>query len=883
MASVPPTPTYDPPSFSTPSPVPRRSHERKQLSTVSSKSLSSIESERSHKSHRSQSSMSSIDSEYKLEDSSSIIQEISPAIPNRILASRIRQSAPIIDITPEVDTVVTKSTYFNKGPKDVYITSAVTVQIPSDNQQLSPTTQNSHQRLQDSEYHRLVTNYIQDTIADWKNLDFSRFGKIRLCDKFYISPDEKNWQKLDCYLFETILVLVRRYPDGRPPQVKGSVAVTDHLLSIALPPTGSRKSHHLQLNLSTESLPVLHMKTSDSAALENWYAALVDKNAVFAGHRLVPSDDAVGQHLVGGDCFHKLPTSSHMPTDTVILVPLSGSPNGSKLPAIRNTIHSVMREMTLFDRVSIVPYGGPQQYLYGLAYNTWKPWRKVVDSLKPTASSGSRSDLFAGITTALNVLADRTTRNPVSNIFIISDSLAEFSASDIEAIADRAEGQNVKLHVFGVSNHHSVDILEEIVSKCSGNYHYLRMWDELHPIMIGQFRSIQSYTHCNLSLSLETRVGVSIVSIAGHNPNVGLRSKKVPENSGPFTPTSYTTENMSSGVQLVEMGDMTASEQRTFLVQVRISGDALPLEVPGNRQQTSVPFELFSAMLMFSSFAGPAESCRHKDVFFLPVGSAAVRVESLNAFIQDLIQSPQLAATRGTITGGEVLSSKAVSNSSSAYSSNSLPPSPAHSCSHQSAGPQIYVEEVSSPPSIVYGDFIAGQQESSLAPMYLSLEKCDIRVVQRRIQLTAINILEYIVRTDVRSQGAESLIKSINSARAVIAGLLACANTSYSERQGLRMQGPGTPHSRDKQSKSGDAGEWDKLRAISVEVNRLVEILDNMLATACEEAKEGVAFEEDYRKLLIQNIGILRAEKGYSLRTPLEGLFLQRQSVNNVI
>lgn len=834
------------------------------LSSRATKSVSSLDSDQSQ-SHRSQSSVSSVDSaDFK---SAHAIQEISLAIPNRILESRIRQAVPPkIEIVPEVETVIAKSTYISgsKGPKDIYVTSAVTVKIPVDNQQLSPTTtRNSSQLMQDSELQERVTNYILESIPDWKNLDVSLFGKIRLCDKFQISPDQKHWQRLDCYLFETILVFVRRYTDGREPQLKGSVAIRDHLTSISLPSTGSRWSHQLTLNLSTDRLPVLYMKTSDTVALENWYAALVDWNSLFMPHRLVPADDADGLRLAGivDGTVPRLPTSSHMPTDTVILVPLSGSPNGSKFPAIRNTILSVMREMTLFDRVAIVPYGtNGQQYVYGLAYNTWKPWKQVVESIKPTGTTPTRGDMMAGLKTAFTLLEDRTTKNPVTSVLIISDSLSDLAEEDLNDISQRAADQSIKVHSFGVTNNHSADRLERISSRCCGNYFYLRKWSELYQVSVGLFRSIQSYSYCNLSVSLDATPGVRIVGIAGHNPKVALSQSPRAVKVTPLSPTDYTMERVSSMMHLVELGDMTMSEERTFLVQVRISSDAIPMEISSKSQSQ---FELFTSTLAFSSFAGPAEDCLHRDEFFIPAGSVYVTVESLNAFIQDLIQPAIRPESR--VSGH--LMFREHSRSSSVYGSTSLPPSPVGGFS----GPQDlqYEEEVSPMPSIVYGDLVSAGAGGTLTPMCLSLEKHDIRVVQRRIQLTAINILEHVVRIDLKNKTTAEIVNSIESGRAMIRGLLGCCKL-HNETAGLGNRGV-------------QVEEPDRLRAISVDVEQLAEILDMMLCETRDKIREVNSFEEDFRKLLIQNIGILRNEKGYTLRTPLEALFLQRQDVNNVL
>ena len=62
-----------------------------------------------------------------------------------------------------------------------------------------------------------------------------------------------------------------------------------------------------------------------------------------------------------------------------------------------------------------------------------------------------------------------------------------------------------------------------------------------------------------------------------------------------------------------------------------------------------------------------------------------------------------------------------------------------------------------------------------------------------------------------------------------------------------------------------------------------MEILNNLFSTMLEGLKEVTTFEEDTKKMLIQFIGVLRNEKGYTRRTSLEDLFFQRQKENNVL
>lgn len=533
-------PTSDPPHLPW-SPLVSKPINNK-LSTISNTSISST----STRSHFSQSSVSSIDSaDYKLDSaitSSQAIQEMSPAIPRPILDTRLaNQPAPSIQLTPEFDTLASDPAHLS------YMTVAVTVKTPP-----LPILET----LSTTEERQEATLQAQKTVPNWKALDSSLFGSVRLCDTFSVSKGA-TWRTLECYLFDEILVFVCKYPN-KPPQAKGSVAIKDHLKSIALPLNG--KSNQLTLYLSTPNLPALHMKTTDPNVLENWYTALLDKSVAFPSHRLVPAASPKA-----------VPTSTRLPVDTVILVPLSGSPHGSKFPSIRATLLALLAQAQLFDRIAIVPYGGgSQQYVYGLASGTWRPWTQVIESLNTTARAGSKTDLLCGLTTAFSVLSDRKTRNPLSSILVISDSLVEITDSSVEGVAARAASEQVAVHTFGVSSH-AAEKLQAVSARCSGNYFYLRKWDELEVCVLGQYKALQATTHRDVAVRMGAAAGISIVDMAGHNPR-GPTRDAIPE-SPPLTPGNSTHDLKLS--RSVHLGDMMANEQRTFLVQTQVHPSSL--------------------------------------------------------------------------------------------------------------------------------------------------------------------------------------------------------------------------------------------------------------------------------------------------------------------
>lgn len=727
----------------------------KKLSTISQ--ASSFSSSSDHSNH-SESSVSSMDSsEYRPESAATTpspgIQEMALAIPRPILEIRTHGIAsPTIELTSEVDTLTANPS------EDAYVTVSVCTHIPS-----IPTAPVVPTLIERQE----ITEEIEKSLTEWKDLVYSDFGLIRLCDTFSMSQNNGSWQVLDCYLFEHILVFVRRY-ENKPSRVKGSVALTAHLTSLSI--SSNSQCRQITLNLSDSNISALHMKTSDANVFENWYTALLDHKVTFPSHRFYPSDSPRAQ-----------PTSTRLPIDTVVLVPLSGSPEGSKFRAIKSAISSVISQMSLFDRLAIVPYGGgSQQYVYGFASGTWKPWKQVVESLTATARAGSRTDLLSGLATALGVLTDCKARSPLSSIMVISDSLTDISESSLEIIASRAMAINACIYSFGVSNH-SADRLNEISSRCSGSYIYLRKWDELTTTFMGQFRALQSATHQTVSISLDPAAGVTIVGLAGHNFRPPLKCMTIPE-SPPPTPDGYPngfSNCLYNSAHKVDLGTMMANEQRTFLVQVQVKSEALLpvlklLTVSlGRKERTSisVPFNL------------------SKEAVTTPMG----------------IRSP---------------------------------------LNRDFQKPFSLETEVLARPSILFGSLLD-----------VPSDKYNIQVVQRRIQLVGIKILESVVRADFKLVNVERVCKSIGSARVLIKRLRA------GSKQSLEL-------------KNLNRSERDRLRAIHGEVNLLVDILDEVLQTTADKIrKTAVVFEEDYRKVLVQNIGVLKYERGYTTRSPLERAF----------
>ncbi|KAF2144121.1 uncharacterized protein K452DRAFT_223607 [Aplosporella prunicola CBS 121167] len=125
---------------------------------------------------------------------------------------------------------------------------------------------------------------LQARVDNWHGLDFSRFGKLRLHGRVRVGKDRKSWQDLECYLFSDMLICVKekklkdhQYSDAgtvtsRRPRciLKGSIIIKRHLKQVEMYPDEAI----LTLGLSVAELPAFHLQFRDLKQLEVWRRAL---------------------------------------------------------------------------------------------------------------------------------------------------------------------------------------------------------------------------------------------------------------------------------------------------------------------------------------------------------------------------------------------------------------------------------------------------------------------------------------------------------------------------------------------------------------------------------------------------------------------------------
>ncbi|KXL45819.1 MAG: hypothetical protein FE78DRAFT_384502, partial [Acidomyces sp. 'richmondensis'] len=127
-------------------------------------------------------------------------------------------------------------------------------------------------------------------VDNWHGLDFARFGRLLLYGTVRVGKDRQAWQELECYLFTEMLICVKEKrlvpnasqqwegvegPKGKNRcTLKGSILIKKHLKQVETVPDYDI----LTLSLSVLELPAFHLQFHDRSQLELWRRQLVNIN-----------------------------------------------------------------------------------------------------------------------------------------------------------------------------------------------------------------------------------------------------------------------------------------------------------------------------------------------------------------------------------------------------------------------------------------------------------------------------------------------------------------------------------------------------------------------------------------------------------------------------
>lgn len=497
--------------------------------------------------------------------------------------------------------------------------------------------------------HRAVDSVHEDTAAmeevkedlyrrceNWHGLDFARFGQLLRHGNVRVGKDKQAWQELECYLFTEMLICVKakkvaptsgqqwegqEQPNKKSSKVtlKGSILIKRHLKQVEVIP-GKLSSTRLEiisltvaddqvltLSLSVAELPHFHLQFQERAQLDIWRRALLNLNNPEQAPE--PRSAEIEQDTSGTDeedfaapasrskgakrasSLHsssygasrsavtapteytngragvqdmRLGTSSlHVPLDIVVVIPVSSSMAGLKINVLRDSLRFLVSSLGERDRMGLVTFGsgGGSIPLVGMTNKAWPGWNKAIESIRPAGQKSMRADVVDGANVAVDLLMQRKSSNPLSNIILISDaSTADHESVDF--VVSRAEAAKIAIHSFGLGLTHKPDTMVDLSSRTKACYTYVKDWMMLRECLAGCIGSLQSTSHQNVKLKLRLPEGspAKFVKISG---------------------ALQITKRATGRDAEASLGDLRFGDKRDILVQLAIAPDtATPDSIP---------------------------------------------------------------------------------------------------------------------------------------------------------------------------------------------------------------------------------------------------------------------------------------------------------------
>ncbi|KAG9246700.1 Pleckstrin homology domain-containing protein, partial [Calycina marina] len=466
-----------------------------------------------------------------------------------------------------------------------------------------------------------ITENLHMRVENWHGLDFHRFGKLRLYGTIRVGKDKQSWQELECFLFAEMLICVKEKKSTTPQNwdenltklkstrctLKGSILIKKHLNEVT--ESGGKtnlgqtekitmanlrpgEDHILTLSLSVAELPSFHLKFENRNQLKLWHQALLDLNAIegslspdydffeeedgwqrvnqpqrvssvnsssYGAGRSVttaPTEYASGRSI-------RLPASVHVPVDIVVVVPISSSMQGVKISLVRDALKFMVQNLGERDRMGLVTFGSNSGAapLVGMTSKTWNGWQEIMASIRPVGQKSHRADVVDGANVAMDLLMQRKSNNPIATILLISDS----STSDPESVdfvVSRAEAAKISIHSFGLGMTHKPDTMIELSTRTKASYAYVKDWMMLRECLAGCLGALQTMSHQNVKLKLRLPEGspAKFVKISG---------------------ALQITKRATGKDAEASLGDMRFGDKRDILVQLVIA--------PDNASQEQVP------------------------------------------------------------------------------------------------------------------------------------------------------------------------------------------------------------------------------------------------------------------------------------------------------
>lgn len=160
--------------------------------------------------------------------------------------------------------------------------------------------------------------------------------------------------------------------------------------------------------------------------------------------------------------------------DLVCVIDCSGSMNGFKLTQVQQTLVYLMEMLQPTDRLAIVAFNSQAVILNSLRLVTKenKCGRLLSNIQSLTAVGGT--NIVCGLKKAYQILSQRTTKNRMASVFLLSDGNDNFDLVGLNPLIKLYKDQNYSINTFGYGDDHDPDSLRKMAEDNRGSFYFIK-------------------------------------------------------------------------------------------------------------------------------------------------------------------------------------------------------------------------------------------------------------------------------------------------------------------------------------------------------------------------------------------------------------------------
>ena len=288
-------------------------------------------------------------------------------------------------------------------------------------------------------------------------------------------------------------------------------------------PGGSQDSGYLRAVLADGMIPLAEdisvegflAEHSIPSPLEQCDYALCMEGTLVHDRAVAEERSATLIHLGMGSNIN-LDDQERTPLNLAVVIDVSGSMDGAgRLDFVKQGLLQMLEELSPGDRLSIVTYNDEATLLVRSQPVENKEWlARTITNLQ----AGGSTNLYAGMITGYEQVAQHTSSDYLSRVILLSDGLANAGEIDPEIILAQSKVFNndgIGISTIGVGLNFNQELMKSLSEQGSGNFYFLQDPQRATEVFTEELDCMMTPVAHNLVIRLKLAEGFTLVDTFG--------------------------------------------------------------------------------------------------------------------------------------------------------------------------------------------------------------------------------------------------------------------------------------------------------------------------------------------------------------------------------